>query len=65
MGSSNITNVTVACTNAYTVEGTVSGLTGSGLLLNTGTFDYGTVSVSAVGSFTVPGSYTSGDVPRV
>jgi len=63
--SGNVTSVAVACKNAFTVGGTVSGLTGSGLVLDTGTFDYGTVNVSTNGSFTMPGSYASGDAYSV
>jgi hypothetical protein len=56
----NVTNVQVACSNItyYTIGGTVSGLTGTGLVL---TNAYGgSLSVSANGPFTLPGSVASG-----
>jgi 6-phosphogluconolactonase (cycloisomerase 2 family) len=50
MGSGNVTNVAVTCTNTYTVGGMVTGLTGSGLILqNNGGDD---LAVSASGAFT-------------
>jgi len=60
--SANVTNVQVACSNlpptTYTIGGTVSGLTGTGLVL---TNAYGgSLSVSANGPFTLPGSVASG-----
>jgi environmental stress-induced protein Ves len=57
--SANITNVAVACvTNKFTVGGTVSGLVGTGLVLqNNGAGD---LSVAADGSFTFSGSQDDG-----
>ena len=62
--SSSVTNVAVACKNAsgYTVGGTVSGLTGSGLVISTGIFNY---DVSTNGSFTISGPYATGDAYNV
>jgi uncharacterized repeat protein (TIGR03803 family) len=56
--SVNITSVQVACTNLYTVGGTVSGLAGSGLVL----LDNGSDGspVAANGSFTFPIPLASG-----
>ena len=50
VAKSNVTNVAVACTTTYTIGGTVTGLTGTGLVLqnNAG----GDLSVSAAGAFT-------------
>src|SRR6516225_4482036 len=46
----NITNVAVTCTiNSYKIGGTVSGLTGSGLVVANGT---DTLSVTSAGAFT-------------
>src|SRR5438309_4830274 len=33
VGASNVTNISVTCANSFTIGGTVSGLTGSGLVL--------------------------------
>ena len=51
IGSANVTNVAVTCTNAatYTVGGTVSGLSGTVVLQDNGGDD---LSVTANGSFT-------------
>ena len=60
MGTSNVTNVTVTCATVatYTVGGTVSGLTGSGLSL---TLNGGTpLPISADGPFTFPDQLTGG-----
>ena len=47
VGSANVTNVTVACTtNTYTIGGTVSGLTGSGLVLQNNAGDDLTVAAN-------------------
>jgi len=57
--TANVTNVQVACSNVnYTIGGTVSGLTGTGLILQ----DNGgnNLSVSANGSFTFSNSIASG-----
>ena len=64
VGSSNVTNVAVACATAHTIGGTVSGLKGSGLMLNTKSGS-GSIGVSANGSFTLPGSFSSGDAYAV
>ncbi len=60
IGSANVTDVAVTCTTlpTYTVGGTVSGLTGTGLALklNGGS----NLAVSADGAFTFPGGLTSG-----
>jgi len=59
LSSSNVTNVSVACTtNTYTVGGTVSGLAGSGLVLQ----DNGgnNLTVSANGPFTFTTALASG-----
>ncbi|MCX7115343.1 MAG: hypothetical protein NTW08_05500 [Gammaproteobacteria bacterium] len=62
--TSNITNVVVTCTtNAYTVGGNVSGLTGSGLVLQNNATD--NLSVSENGAFTFATSITSGQVYSV
>ena len=57
--AANVTNVQVACSTAYyTVGGTVSGLTGTGLvLLNNGNLH---LPVSANGTFTFNGQYVTG-----
>lgn len=59
VGSSNVTDVSVICsTNGYTVGGTVSGLAGTGLVLqNNGGDD---LSVAADGSFVFPGLVAAG-----
>ena len=50
MRNANVTNVTVTCsTNAYTVGGTISGLSGTVILQNNGT---NSTSISSNGSFT-------------
>jgi hypothetical protein len=59
MAGANLTNVAVACTtNTYTIGGTVTGLTGSGLVLqDNGGND---LSVTAAGVFTFPTALNSG-----
>jgi hypothetical protein len=59
VGNANVTSVAVSCiTNRYTIGGTVTGLTGSGLVLrNNGGDD---LSVPANGSFTFATSLTVG-----
>ncbi|MBW0432396.1 hypothetical protein HGB47_02075 [Leptospira yasudae] len=59
IAGSNIGNANITCsTNSYTVSGTVSGLSGGGLVLkNNGTDP---ISISADGSFTFPASIASG-----
>jgi 6-phosphogluconolactonase (cycloisomerase 2 family) len=55
----DITNVAVTCTiNSYKIGGTVSGLTGSGLVLANGT---DTRSVTSAGAFTFPTPVASGN----
>ncbi|MEO7324901.1 MAG: proprotein convertase P-domain-containing protein [Dokdonella sp.] len=58
IASANVTNVAVSCTtNTYTVGGTVSGLSGTGLSLSLGAQ---TLPLSANGSFTFPTALASG-----
>src|SRR5688572_30249031 len=59
VGSANVANVAVACTtNAYSVGGTVTGLTASGLVLqNNGAND---LAISANGNFTFQTTVASG-----
>jgi 6-phosphogluconolactonase (cycloisomerase 2 family) len=53
IGSANVTNITVSCaTTTYSVGGTVSGLAGAGLTLQSA--GAGSVTVNANGSFTLP-----------
>jgi 6-phosphogluconolactonase (cycloisomerase 2 family) len=55
----NITNVAVTCTiNSYKIGGTVSGLTGSGLVVANGT---DTLSVTSAGAFTFQTPVASGN----
>ncbi|MBK7393710.1 MAG: carboxypeptidase regulatory-like domain-containing protein [Chloracidobacterium sp.] len=59
IGAANVTNVTVTCvTNTYTVGGTVSGLAGSGLVLQNSAGD--NLPVAANGSFTFATPVASG-----
>ena len=59
-GSANVTNVSVTCsTNSYTVGGTVSGLSGSGLVLSLNSGAQ-TLPVNANGSATFPTALASG-----
>jgi 6-phosphogluconolactonase (cycloisomerase 2 family) len=59
MGTTNVTNVTVACTtNTYTVGGTVTGLSGDGLVLRDNGGD--NLSVAAAGAFTFATAVASG-----
>ena len=64
VASANITSVTVSCvTNSYSVGGTVSGLSGSGLVLqNNGA---GNLAISANGSYTIAASALSGTAYNV
>jgi hypothetical protein len=56
--SANVTNVQVVCSNLYTIGGTISGLTASGLVLADGTQ---TVSpASGATAFTFPTAVASG-----
>ena len=56
----NVTNVTVSCTtNTYTVGGTVSGLSGTGLILSLNAGAQ-TLPVAANGTFTFPTALASG-----
>jgi 6-phosphogluconolactonase (cycloisomerase 2 family) len=51
IGAANVTNVAITCTtNQYTVSGTVSGLTGSGLVLQTN--GGGNLPIASSGSYT-------------
>ncbi len=56
--TANVTNVQVACASGFTIGGTVSGLTGTGLVLQ----DNGgnNLSISANGTFTFSTALTSG-----
>ena len=55
LSGANITNVAVVCsTNTYTVSGTVSGLTGSGLVLQNNAADNKTISANGAFTFTAP-----------
>jgi hypothetical protein len=56
--SADVTNVQVACSNVYTVGGTVSGLTGTGLVVQDNAGN--NLSVSANGAFTFSNSVASG-----
>ena len=60
VGTDNVTTVAVACSTAatYTVGGTVTGLTGSGLVLQTNAGDV--ASVSKAGAFTFRNALGSG-----
>lgn len=59
MGTANVTGVTVACsTNAYAVSGTVSGLSGAGLVLQDNNGD--NLSITANGAFTFATAVASG-----
>src|SRR5512140_20065 len=52
MGNSDVTNVLVVCTPVYSLGGTVTGLTGTGLVLrNNGGDD---LAIAANGTFTFP-----------
>jgi hypothetical protein len=64
ISSANVTNVSVVCTtNGYTVGGTISGLTGTGLVLqNNGADD---LAVTANGSFTFGKTVASGSAYAV
>ena len=48
VGSANVTSIAVNCTNLHTVGGTITGLSGSGLVLRNGTEN---LSVSSTGTF--------------
>ncbi len=67
IGAANVTSVAVACTtaaSAITLGGTITGLSGSGLVLkNNGTADL-TIATGAV-SFTFPGELAPGTVYNV
>jgi environmental stress-induced protein Ves len=59
IGSADVTDISVTCTtNKYTVGGTVSGMTGSGLVLRNNGAD--NVTVNANGAFTFPTLVASG-----
>ena len=53
--SANVTNVMVTCVSAYTISGTVIGLTGSGLVLANNATD----TVTITGTGTVPFTFTT------
>jgi hypothetical protein len=57
--TANITNVSVACTQAYTIGGAIAGLTGSGLVLQDNGVNNLTVSSNAT-SFTLATPVTGG-----
>jgi subtilisin family serine protease len=50
VGSANVTNVSVTCTNSFSIGGTVSGLVGVGMVLQNNGGD--NLSISANGAFT-------------
>lgn len=52
LSGSNVTNVSIVCTNVYAIGGTVSGLTGSGLVLQNNAGDDLTIDTN--GSFSFP-----------
>jgi hypothetical protein len=58
VSNANVTNVQVTCTGAYSIGGTVSGLTGSGLVLEDNGFDM--FPVSGNGSFTFATAIVTG-----
>jgi hypothetical protein len=63
VASANVTSVVVACTTIYTIGGTVSGLSGTGLVLqDNGGND---LSISANGSFTFNTAITNGSTFNV
>ena len=63
IGATNVTNVVVTCsTTTYTVGGTISGLSGSGLVL---ALNGATLPVTANGPFTFPGALASGSTYTV
>lgn len=62
--AANVTSVSISCTtNTYTVGGTVSGLAGSGLVLQNNSGD--DLAIAANGSFTFSTSITSGNTYSV
>ena len=65
MGSTNITNIGVVCSNTYSVGGTVSGLVGSGLVLNTGYWDYSNLDITMDGPFTLVTDVANGEAYNV
>jgi len=63
ISGASVTNVEITCTSIYTVGGTVSGLTGSGLVLkNNGGDD---LSIAADGSFTFASKIADGNTYAV
>jgi 6-phosphogluconolactonase (cycloisomerase 2 family) len=55
VGAANISNVTIACTtNTYTVGGTVSGLVGTGLVLQNNAANDLTITANGVFTFSTP-----------
>jgi hypothetical protein len=59
----NVTSVSVTCVPAYTVGGTVSGLTGTGLVLQNNNSD--DLPISANGAFTFPTGLINGALYKV
>jgi hypothetical protein len=60
VGSANVTDIVVSCTtNTYTVGGSVSGLTGSGLVLSLNAGSQ-TLNIASNGAFTFPTAISSG-----
>jgi 6-phosphogluconolactonase (cycloisomerase 2 family) len=54
----NVTNITITCaTNSYTLGGSVSGLTGSGLIISDGVES---ITISSAGSFSFPTKLETG-----
>jgi hypothetical protein len=62
--SANVTSVSVACAQAYTIGGSVFGLTGTGLVLQDNGGNNLTIAANATSySFVFPGAIPSGGVP--
>ena len=61
--SANVTNVQVACLNLYSISGDVSGLTGTGLVLQNNGGN--TLAISANGVFTLPNGVASGSTYNI
>lgn len=54
LAGANVTNVAISCQTGYTVGGTVSGLSGSGLVLQNGGGDDLTINANGLFTFTTP-----------
>ncbi len=62
VGSANVTSIAVNCSSLHTVGGTISGLSGSGLVLHNGTEN---LSVSSIGTFAFSTLYANGSTYAV